>query len=383
MNSIRVLEVIRQGKVGGGESHLISLIENINQSRYVITVLSFTEGPMVDHLLAINARVRVIATERAFDLRVWSSVKNIITEECIDVIHVHGTRAYTNVVGPARQLRIPVVYTVHGWSFHDDQSYWTKKGRLFCEKLFVRLSYYTILVSQSDKITGEKHFGQFRSLVIPNGVDTKKFSPTRPLEDLRTEYKVSPEATLIGYIARITYQKDPLGMIEGFRQAIRQAPDLRLLMVGEGELLEQAQQKVRQLGLEGVVWFSSFRSDIPAILKAIDIYCLPSLWEGMPIGLLEAMAMGKAVIATRVNGSEEVIQHQKNGLLIESQQPQQLAEAILRLKSDKALRKAMQRSALATVSEKYSVDRMTRATEDVYEVFSKTKPSKSNGNTHL
>ena len=364
---IRVLEVIRQGKVGGGETHLISLLENLNRSLFDPIVLSFTDGPMINRLNELGIQSYVIPTEQAFDFSIWAKVKHILKEKNIALVHIHGTRAFTNVLGPAKQLGIPIVYTVHGWSFHDGQPYWLRKMRIACERLFVRQARCTILVSQSDRITGNRYFGPFNSVVIRNGVALEKFSQHQNLQSIRSEQNIPNNVTLVGFIARITYQKNPLGMIEGFYQALQKLPNLRLLMVGEGDLKRKTIDRIKQLGIENSVHLTDFRQDVPAILNAIDIYCLPSLWEGLPIGLLEAMAAGRAVVATRVNGSKEVIEHEKNGLLIESRCPQLLADAIMRLERDKTLRKTVEENARRTVFKEYNVTRAVRATEEVYE----------------
>lgn len=363
---IRVLETIRQGKVGGGESHLISLVENLNRSLFDPIVLSFTDGPMIDRLNERGIKTYVIPSKKAFNFRIEAQVKKILENEAINVIHAHGTRAYTNIIWSARTLRIPVVYTVHGWSFHDDQNLFTKSIRVLSERILVYRAQRTISVSQSDQLTGKEHFGKFESTVINNGIDLKKFNVNRHLKDIRAEYDISEEVMLIGYILRITHQKNPLGMIEAFCRVLEHTKDVRLLMIGEGELKNQVLARAKELKVAEYIYFDNFRQDVPDILKAIDVYCLPSLWEGLPIGLLEAMAMGKAVIATNVNGSREVVKHKENGLLIEPEDVSALADAILLLYRQAELREKLQTQARNTITERYNVVHMTQDTEKVY-----------------
>src|ERR1700734_2851258 len=104
---IRILEGIRQGKIGGGESYLLSLVENLDRSRFEPVVLSFTEGPMVDRLRAQGISTHVIHTERPFDWRVWKKVAALIREENIQLVHAHGTRANSNMFWAAKKLNIP------------------------------------------------------------------------------------------------------------------------------------------------------------------------------------------------------------------------------------------------------------------------------------
>jgi glycosyltransferase involved in cell wall biosynthesis len=138
-------------------------------------------------------------------------------------------------------------------------------------------------------------------------------------------------------------------------------------MVGDGDQQARAVARVAALGLGDRVHFQSFRQDVPAVLAAADLFVLPSLWEGLPIGLLEAMAMGKAVIATRVDGTIEIVQDGVNGSMIETDGLiENLRKALLDLSKDPARRKAYGRQAMETVNGKYNAARMTRQIEDLY-----------------
>lgn len=119
---IRVLETIRQGKIGGGESHVLDLVKSMDSDLFEPVVLSFTDGPMVQALTAIGIPVHVIASEKAFDISIWKKVRKFLADQRIDIVHVHGTRANTNVMWAARRLGLPLIYTIHGWSFQDRKS---------------------------------------------------------------------------------------------------------------------------------------------------------------------------------------------------------------------------------------------------------------------
>lgn len=121
-----------------------------------------------------------------------------------------------------------------------------------------------------------------------------------------------------------------------------------------------------ELGLRESVSFETFRQDVPDVLHAADIFVLPSLWEGLPIGLLEAMAMRKAVIGTRVDGTREVLQDGENGLLVEPGDVDALAAAIVRLVEEKALRESLRGGAYETVRRRFDAAAMTKEIEDIY-----------------
>ena len=365
-NKIRILQTIRQGQIGGGESHLLSLVENLDKDRFEPVVLSFTDGPMVDRLKQMGIQTEVIFTEKPFDVSKWGKVKQFIAANNIQLVHAHGTRANSNVFWGTKKLKLPLVYTIHGWSFHDDQKSLIKKIRVMGEQLLTKKSDVNISVSASNQQTGKKYFPSFESVVVNNGIDQKKFDPTRSFKDVRSELGIPKEVTVVLFVARFIHQKQPLKLISAFAKAVQQLPSLRLLMVGEGDQKPQALEMVKQLGIADQVIFVPFRQDVPDVLAAADIFVLPSLWEGLPIGLLEAMSMGKAIIGTQVDGTSEVIQHNVNGLLLPVETlDDTLPQTIIQL-TDPALRTRLGQQARATISSTYSAATMTRQIEAIY-----------------
>ena len=140
---------------------------------------------------------------------------------------------------------------------------------------------------------------------------------------------------LLLFIARFTAHKQPLTLIRAIAIVLKKMPAIKLLMVGDGDEKKAALTLAKELSIEESIIFLPFRQDVPDILHAADIFILPSLWEGLPIGLLEAMSMGKAVIASNVDGTCEIVRHQHNGYLIEPDNLQnELAGAIILLATD-------------------------------------------------
>jgi glycosyltransferase involved in cell wall biosynthesis len=137
-------------------------------------------------------------------------------------------------------------------------------------------------------------------------------------------------------------------------------------LVGEGDQKAEAVEMVKEAGLNERIHFQPFRQDVPDILAAADVFVLPSLWEGLPIGLLEAMAMGKAIIATDVDGTREVVKDGVNGLLIEAGNIAALSDALVRLGGDEGLRKQFSKTSMETVRTDYEAGGMTRKIEEVY-----------------
>jgi glycosyltransferase involved in cell wall biosynthesis len=366
-SKIRVLQTIRQGKVGGGESHLLDLVVSLDGKEFESTVLSFTDGPMIDKLKQFGVESYVIRTELPFNPLVWNRVRRLMIERKIDIVHAHGTRANSNVNFAARQLGIPVVYTIHGWSFHPDQSFIKKRMRIMGETFLTRRSTVNISVSESNRDEGKKIIRGFNSRVVHYGVNQDKFSRNRQYPDIRSQLRIPKDTILLLFLARMTSHKQPLTLLKGYRILAEKFKDIHLLMVGDGDQKDEALHYVEQNSLTGRVTFEGFRSDVPDILNAADVYILPSLWEGLPIGLLEAMHMGKTVIASKVDGTGDIIVNQENGLLLDTSN---LVGDIVRqveyvlMNRDEAVR--MGKKAVETVQTDFNVQRMTDEIQTVY-----------------
>lgn len=363
---IKILQTIRQGKIGGGESHVIDLVEALDKDKFESIILSFTEGPMVDRMKANGFKTYVIETETPFDFTKWSQVKKILTAEKIDIVHAHGTRANSNTFSSARKLNIPVLYTVHGWSFHPDQNFLLRRLRIFGEKFLVDKSSLTICVSDNNFNDAKKLFPMERATVVKYGINLNKFNPSLEFPSLREELGISKTTLIIGYVVRMTIQKDPLTLVKAI-SLIPKALDIKFLFIGDGDLKAEAIQLAKELMIDDKIIFMDFRQDVPNVLNAIDVYCLPSLWEGLPIGMLEAMAMEKAVVVTAIDGAREVIKDRENGILIPPQNPQKLADALLEVYNNPQMRERISKAAGKTVLDNFNVTKMTKEIEIIYQ----------------
>lgn len=363
---IRVLHAIRQGKIGGGESHVIDLVESLDKDRYESIVLAFTDGPMIMHMEKLGIKSYVIHTEKPFDFSQWRAVRQLLEDESIDVVHAHGTRANSNTFYGARQLGIPVIYTVHGWSFHPDQHPVLKWLRIQGERFLVNKADLTVCVSDNNFNDASKLFPMQRATVVKYGINLKKFNPDQGFRNVKRDFGISDQTVVVGYVVRMTIQKDPLTLVRAIA-LLPQDMDVKFLFIGDGDLKAEAVELAKSLGISSKIIFEGFRQDVPAILNAIDIYCLPSLWEGLPIGMLEAMAMGKAVVTTTVDGAKEVIENGVNGLLVPTRSPDKLADALCSLISDAYLRTRLGDEARRTVVRGFNLENMTRNIEQLYD----------------
>lgn len=367
MKRTKVLEVIRQGQIGGGESHLIDLIDLMDKERYEPLCLSFTGGEMISRLEAMGIKCHVIETTTPFNLSIVRQIERLVRDEGISIIHCHGTRAASNMLLPALHLGVPMIYTVHGWSFHDDQGKLTFNLRRWSEKLICHCARKVICVSDGNADTGRKAFGLKDVTVIKNGVNLRRFNPETQSALKSEDFGFGASDFVAGFIARCTKQKAPLDFLEAVRQAHAADSRVKGLFVGEGDMDADVDNYIATHDMGSYVFRSPFRQDIPDVLQLVDVYCLPSLWEGLSIALLEAMATGRAIVATPTDGTKEVLSHEQNGLIIPFEAPDQLAAAILRFLNEESLRKLCQQNVARLIAERFNAQHTADAVIKVYD----------------
>lgn len=366
MLKIKVLEVIRQGQIGGGESHLLDLVSFFNKQEIEPVCLSFTDGEMVMRLRQMGIPCHVIDSHKPFDPLVQMQVIKLIQDENIQIVHAHGSRAASNVIYPTKKMHLPFVYTVHGWSFHDDQPWLVRKIRGLSERIICHFADQVICVSKSNLNTGQSTFGLKKAIVIENGVNLSRFDPNADFTNLREEFGFSPSDFVVGFIARCTKQKSPILFLEAIKKAHLKNSSIKALFVGEGELDKEVDTFIFQNEMQQYVFRSRFRTDVPDILNCIDVYCLPSLWEGLSIALLEAMAMRKAIVATPTDGTREVIRQEENGLIVPVDDINATVAAIVKFYEDRSLKVQCEDSARLFVGEKFNAKRVSASVQNLY-----------------
>ena len=366
MAKLKVLEVIRQGQIGGGESHLLDLIYFLDKDKVEPICMSFSDGEMISRLKQMGIICYVIDTQKPFDMSVQRQIIELILKERIQLVHAHGSRAASNILYSVRKLRLPLVYTVHGWSFQDDQSFFVKKLRGWSEKLICHYADQVICVSESNKNTGREVFGLQHAVVIENGVNLEKFNPDSSFKNLRSEFGFSDSDFIVGFIARCTKQKNPLGFLAALEKAHIVYPSVKGIFVGEGDMDEEVYDYIQEHQMSGFLYRSPFRTDVPDLLQSIDVYCLPSLWEGLSIALLEAMAMQKAIIATPTDGTKEVIEHHKNGIVVPFDDIAAIANAIVLFYEDRVLKEECATQARKFVMERFNANRVAESVSTIY-----------------
>jgi glycosyltransferase involved in cell wall biosynthesis len=183
---------------------------------------------------------------------------------------------------------------------------------------------------------------------------------------VKSEFGIPDHHQLVVHVANFTPKKRHEDLVRAARLVVDQEPQVSFLLVGQGPLEPEVRAQIEDLNLKNNVVFAGFRTDAPRIIAAADVFVLPSQFEGLPIALLEAMALGRPVIASRVGGVPEVILDGVDGLLIDPLRPDQLAEKILTVIHCEDLRDKLANNAVVKVREHFGVKRMVNSTEALY-----------------
>jgi glycosyltransferase involved in cell wall biosynthesis len=315
------------------------------QQGFEVTMAA-SKGRWTEQLRCAGFRVENVAIDRRInpivDLAAIVKLALLMRGQGFDIVHTHTSKA--GIVGrlAAKAAGVPiVVHTVHGFPFHEGMSgikehtyaLIERFAALFCDLLLSQSSEDIELASRYRICLPDK------ILYLGNGIDLDQFDPARvqkgrpALQALRKDFQIGQHTVLM--IAELQPRKAGGDFLRAAEHVLSMLPHVRFLLVGDGPLKDRLEMMVNDLGLKGKVLMPGFRQDIPELLALTDVYVLSSISEGMPRSVIEAMAMGKPVVATNVRGTREVVEHGKTGLLVPARKPEALATAIVQVLQDK------------------------------------------------
>ena len=351
---IKILRIIARLNIGGPALHVIILNSELDLGGYISQLVTGREAPAEGnmyelaeakgvHPIVIDALGREIFFKD--DIRALIRLIRLINIEKPDIVHTHTAKA--GAVGriAAKLTGVPIIiHTFHGHIFHSYFGFFKSKFFLWLERLLAKFTNVIITVGEQQR----REIIQYRVaeaekvISIPLGLDLKPFVNTNAdANELRFELSFPREILLVGIVARLVPIKNHLCFLKSARLILNQFDNVRFLIIGDGELRTYLEKKARDLGLESRVSFMGFQYDLVKIYAGLDIVTLSSFNEGLPVALIEAMAAGKPVISTNVGGVGDLILDGDNGLLVPSNDPAALAEAILYLLRNPERRKMM------------------------------------------
>jgi glycosyltransferase involved in cell wall biosynthesis len=367
----RLLKIVPTLLCGGTENQAITLARSLHQQGFSLEVACLRRlGPFVKEVAEqrIPLSEYPVAGFRSFSaLRQTARFIRHILKRRIEVVHAYSF--YGNVFGvvPAKLAAIPVVIA----SVRDRGAYLTPMQKRV-QRFVCRFADCVLVNAEAvkDWLIGEG-YDPSKIVVIPNGVELNRFNDLPDRREIRRALGVRPDAPLVMVVSRLTRQKGLEQFLEAVKRLAPKFPDARFVIVGYANPAEQDYEntlktRADQLGMTDRVTFTGLRRDVPALLSAATVAVMPSLNEALSNVLLESMAAGAPIVATRVGGTPEAVADGVNGLLVDPGDAAALARAIERLLEDPALAARLGAAARRSIEREYSVEKMVRTTARVY-----------------
>jgi glycosyltransferase involved in cell wall biosynthesis len=376
-----IMQIIGNLDIGGAQEVVRTLVEYLASDECRPVVCTFKDGPLRQDIERLGIPVHVLPARRygvivlplfVLDmLRILWALAKLIKQYQIDVVQTHLLRSMdflTLFLPHITGLKV-VLWTFHNSSFElpeDDD----RKNRVWLVRLKNRshrflykwsLGFVSGFIAVSEQVEKAmiETIGsiQPKITVICNGVDVKRYEKHIDTASVREQLRLAASDYLIATVATLKEQKGHCYLIEAMAHLTRQHPEMHALFIGDGELRAPLQAQVEALDLGDHIHFLGNRKDVPALLASSDLFVLPSLWEGLPMALLEAMATGLPIVATKVSGTVQVVIPGESGILVPPGDVQSLAQAIDQLAADPMRAQAMGKAAKQRIERDFSAQK--------------------------
>ena len=365
---MKIVQVAGSAQWAGGERQLLDLMGALDPSRFAFEVICPEPGPLVERLAERGVSARVVPLAPLINPAAASRLARALRDSRPDCVQSHGARSNFYARLACRREGLRHIATVH----NDLAAYpvGALKRRLYgaLDRWSSRWSETVVCVSESLR-RGQLAEGveASRIKVIRNGVDTKVFDPEKARPSALRSAWGGGDAALVGLVGRMTEQKGHAVLLEALERLKPRGARVKAVFVGDGPLRGELERRAGAPGLAGSVVFAGVRSDMPDVLAALDLVALPSLSEGLPYVLLEALAMERPVVASAVDGVLEVVPADRRGArLVPPRDPEALAAAVEELLAGPAAASRMAREGLERVRSDFSLDAMARRWEELY-----------------
>jgi len=370
----RVNHVITRFIVGGAQEHAMHTVSHLPKDVYDAWIVTGPEtGPEGSlHARAADAGAGLDVLPQLVrdpsplnDLVALGRLHRMFRRERPHIVHTHSSKAGIVARLAARWARVPViVHTVHGWSFHQRMSWGERFVYKRLERVVARFTDALIVVSDGDRQKGlEARIGDpARYVKIPYGIDVAAYARKPGARTLRDELRIGEGRPIVGSVIRLAPQKDPMTMLAAFDKV---GTDAHFVIVGDGPMRSAFDAAVARSCIDGRLSVTGVRGDVHDLVGELDVFVLTSLWEGLPLAMIEAMAAGVPIVASRVDGVSEAVTDGVEGFLVAPKDAETFADRIRTLLGDGELRRRMGRAGLER-SAAFDIPTMIRRQDALY-----------------
>jgi glycosyltransferase involved in cell wall biosynthesis len=370
LGKISVLHIITNLALGGAQKNALYTIRSLDPEKYEKHFISAPEGYLYRTIKQeqdikvcfLNCLKRCISPIN--DIRAVFYLIRYIKQHNISLVHTHSSKAGILGRWAAKFAKVPVIiHTIHGWSFNDYLSLPVRALYVFLERCTAKITTFLIAVSDNDIKKGldNKIGTKAQYKLIRYGInisDFEKAAKTQPCN----------KTPVVAMIACFKPQKNPLDFIKAADIIVKQNKNIRFLCIGDGPLRKKIQAKIEALDLQNNIKLLGWRNDVADLIEQADIIVLTSLWEGLPIALLEAMAGARPVVAYDTDGVKEAVEHEKTGYIVPKKDAWSLAEKIQLLLDNRKLCLNMGRRGYDKIlNSQFKAETMIEKIENLYE----------------
>jgi glycosyltransferase involved in cell wall biosynthesis len=343
------------------------MIPRFDRERFNVSLVSLRKKDVSEETLESFGVDITYLHKSKFDPATLPALLKVIDRKQIDILHLHGYGATTfgRLAGAMR--RIPTI--LHEHANLTDTPWFQQVADTALEPV----TDIALAVSQStaEFVIKARRIPERKVKVVYLGVPLEEFSRERTTDEIRAareELGIAPTDFAIGTVTRLHESKGNAYLVDAAAQVLQQRPQARFFVVGEGPLREPLEQQARALGLGDRFVFAGFAKDIPRVVSAFDVSVFPSLWEGTPLTVFEALAMGKAIVATDADGLVDVLTNERDAIIVPRRNAAALAAGLIRT-IDEPQTRARLRAAAATTGRQYDIAAFVRKMEQLYELL--------------
>ncbi|QAA35033.1 glycosyltransferase family 4 protein [Clostridium manihotivorum] len=367
MKGSRILHVVATDRLSGAEKVVSDICTNLSNKFSAIVVCS--GGELKQYYEERGLKVYLADVNRISPMEIIK-IKNILKEENINLVHAHDVKASIASQIACGSLNIPVISHIHvNYTWMKDNKLMSAIDKHFRRKYSLSIACSELVkkyyLDNNDTVNKEKityldnafNFNEFNKI---NLGDTNK---------LRDVLKISEKDFVFGYLGRLIEIKGVDLLIESFSNIAREHSNVKLLIVGDGTERVKLEKLVKNLNVEESVIFTGYQKNTYDYMELFDCFILPSIREGLPIAMLEAMAMRKAVISTAVAGVVKLIDSGYNGLILKNRNEKELIEAMISLLNDNEKKKQLAENAYNCLKDNYDINNYVEKLEVIYSRF--------------
>ncbi len=364
MTKQRLLHIQVLPLLSGVQNVMLNILENLPEDQYDIYVISQSGGPLIDKLaelyvthIPMDSLKRDVSIQ---DFKAFIGIYRICRKYKFDIVHTHSSKPGFLGRIAARLAGVKkIIHTSHGYPFNVFQPLYKQFFYRICEALAGLFCDYMVFVNNADRemAVTSNLISKQKALTIYNGIDVPE----------TFERQTKDEEFIIGSSFRFWEQKNPIQTIKVAIAVCKRVEQIKFIFLGDGELLEICKKHVQNAGLEDRITFPGWQKDVMPWLKQFDVFLLYSKWEGLPISILEAMSIGLPIVASDINGNNELVSEQ-NGFLFKLNEVDKLIETLISLPERKEELIVWGNQSQLIVENKFSMKKFVSSYKSIYDL---------------